>query len=60
MVPYSPASANALFRSIAQGLQMQMAAFFASHGTIVITPSPAGLFEVPVFGPLSEDLNFIP
>jgi hypothetical protein len=59
MAPYLVTSPNALFRSVARGLQTQMATFFASHGTIVVTPSPAGLFEVPVQGPLVEDLNFI-
>jgi Bacterial virulence factor lipase N-terminal len=50
---------NALVRSIAQGVQRQIAAFFASDGTLVIHPEPARFFEVPVVGPLSEDLNFI-
>jgi hypothetical protein len=59
MAPYLVTSPNALFRSVARGLQTQMATFFASHGTILITPSPAALFEVPVQGPLVEDLNFI-
>jgi hypothetical protein len=32
---------------------------FASGGTVVIHPTPARFFEVPVDGPLSEDLNDI-
>ena len=54
-----PTNPNALVRSIAQGVQRQIAAFFASGGTLVIHPEPARFFEVPVVGPLSEDLNFI-
>ena len=57
--PQSVTSPNALFRQVSHGLQLQMATFFASHGTIVIMPSPAVLFEVPI-GPLSEELNYIP
>ena len=56
----SPTSPNALVRSIAQGVQRQMAAFFASNGTVVIHPEPARFFEVPVVGPLPEGLNYIP
>ena len=59
MVPYLVTSPNALFRSVARGLQTQMATFLASQGTIVITPSPAHLFEVPARGPFLEGLNFI-
>jgi Bacterial Ig-like domain len=55
----SPTSPNALVRSIAQGVQRQIAAFFASNGTVVIHPEPARFFEVPVVGPLPEDLNYI-
>jgi hypothetical protein len=55
----SPTSPNALFRSIAQGLQRQIATFFASDGTVVVHPEPARFFEVPVVGPLPEDLNYI-
>ena len=54
-----PTNPNSLVRSIAQGAQRQIAAFFASGGTLVIHPEPARFFEVPVVGPLSEDLNFI-
>lgn len=55
----SPTSPNALVRSIAQGVQRQIAAFFASNGTLITHPEPARFFEVPVVGPLPEDLNFI-
>jgi hypothetical protein len=56
----SPTNSNALFRSIARGLQDQIGIFFASDGTVVIHPEPARFFEVPVAGPLPEDLNYIP
>jgi hypothetical protein len=57
-VVVSPTHPNALFRSIARGMQDQIAAFFASGGTIVIHPEPARFFEVPVLGPLPEDLHY--
>jgi hypothetical protein len=50
---------NATFRSISLGMQDQIATFFASDGTVVIHPEPARFFEVPVVGPLPEDLNYI-
>lgn len=41
--------------------QSQIAAFFASHGALVIDPDGAGpYFEVPLAGALPEGLNFIP
>jgi hypothetical protein len=55
----SPTAPNALFRSIARGAQDQIGAFLASDGTVVIHPEPAQFFEVPISGPLPEDLNFI-
>jgi hypothetical protein len=58
-ITVSPTSPNALFRSITQGVQRQIATFFASNGTVVIHPEPARFFEVPVVGPLPEDLNYI-
>jgi hypothetical protein len=58
-ITVSPTSQNALLRSITQGVQRQIAAFFASDGTVVIHPEPARFFEVPVIGPLPEDLNYI-
>jgi hypothetical protein len=55
----SPNHSNALFRSISRGAQDQIGAFFASRGTVVIHPEPAHFFEVPITGPLPEDLNYI-
>ena len=41
--------------------QAQIAAFFASHGTLVIDPDGVGpYFEVPLAGALPEGNNFIP
>ena len=51
---------NAFYRSIARGLQDQIGSFFASDGTVIIHPEPRRFFEVPVEGPLPEDLNYIP
>jgi hypothetical protein len=43
------------------GAQTQIAAFFASDGALTIDPDGPGLlFEVPIVGPLPEDLHFIP
>ncbi len=47
-------------RPVALGAQQQIATFFASDGALVIHPEPARFFEVPIAGPLPEDLNFIP
>jgi len=55
----SPTSPNALFRSITQGVQRQIATFFASDGMVVAHPEPARFFEAPVVGPLPEGLNYI-
>ena len=46
----------------AVGAQQQIAAFFASSGTVLIDPDGAAgpFFEVPIAGPLPETLNFIP
>ena len=39
--------------------QTQMAIFLASDGTLTVDPDGAGpLFEVPIAGPLPEELNF--
>jgi hypothetical protein len=46
----SPTSANALVWSIAQGAQRQIAAFFASDGTVVIQQEPGRFFKVPFVG----------
>jgi hypothetical protein len=48
------------FGAIALGAQEQIATFFASDGMDIIQPKPAKYFEVPIQGPLPEDLNFIP
>jgi len=45
---------------IALGAQDQIARFFASDGQEIIQPEPVRFFEVPIAGPLPEDLNFIP
>jgi hypothetical protein len=47
--------------AFAFGGQQQIAAFFASDGTVTIDPDGAGpIFEVPIVPPLPEDLSFIP
>ena len=46
--------------AIARGVQQQIAVFFASDGTLIIHPEPRRFFEVPIAGPLPEELNFIP
>jgi hypothetical protein len=53
---------DALVRAIALGAQEQIATFFASDGAEIIQPPgvPEEFFEVPIQGPLPEDLNFIP
>ena len=44
---------------LAIAAQQQIAAFFASDGTLVIDPDgPGPFFEVPIDGPLPEALNF--
>ena len=46
---------------LAVAAQSQIAAFFASNGTLVIDPDGGGpIFEVPLVGDLPEGLNFIP
>jgi hypothetical protein len=50
---------NPLVRAIARGAQEQAAVFFASDGVTIIHPEPQRFFEVPIQGPLPEDLNFI-
>jgi hypothetical protein len=46
---------------VGAGARRQIAEFFASDGVNVIDPDGAGsLFEVPIVGPLPEELNFIP
>lgn len=47
--------------AVAVGGQTQIAVFLASDGTLTIDPDgPGPLFEVPIAGPLPEDLGFIP
>jgi Bacterial virulence factor lipase N-terminal len=43
------------------GAQTQIAIFFATDGALTIDPDgPGPLFEVPIAGPLPEDLGFLP
>ena len=43
------------------GAQTQIAVFFATDGALIIDPDgPGPLFEVPIAGPLPEDLGFLP
>lgn len=52
---------NPAMAALAAGAQGQIAAFFASGGTVVIDPDgPGPFFEVPIVLPLPETLNFIP
>ena len=44
--------------AMSRGIQEQIAVFFASDGVLIIHPEPSRFFEVPIAGPLSEDLNF--
>jgi hypothetical protein len=61
----SPTSANPLVATVARGEQRQIANFLASEGQFiddladVTTPDGTPLFEVPIHGPLPEDLNYI-
>jgi hypothetical protein len=51
---------NPATTAIALEVQRQIATFFASDGTEIIQPEPAQYFEVPIQGPLPEDLSWIP
>lgn len=51
---------NPGFQAIALGAQEQIARFLTSDGVDIIQPEPAKYFEVPIQGPLPEDLNYIP
>jgi hypothetical protein len=51
---------NPNVRAVARGYQEQIATFFESDGQTIIHPEPAKYFEVPIQGPLPEDLNWIP
>jgi len=44
--------------AMSRGIQEQIAVFFASDGVLIIHPEPSRFFEVPIAGPLPEDLNF--
>jgi pimeloyl-ACP methyl ester carboxylesterase len=46
--------------AMARGIQEQIAVFLASDGNLIIHPEPNRFFEVPIAGPLPENLNFIP
>jgi hypothetical protein len=47
--------------AVAIGAQTQIGVFFATDGALTIDPDgPGPLFEVPIAGPLPEDLGFIP
>lgn len=52
--------ANQAVGAMARGIQEQIAVFLASGGNLIIHPEPSRFFEVPIAGPLPEDLNFIP
>lgn len=52
--------ANPAVGVVARGIQEQIAVFLASDGNLIIHPEPIRFFEVPIAGPLPEDLNFIP
>jgi len=57
--PNLPAFVNVTLTALAA--QQQIASFFASDGTAIIDPDGARpFFEVPIAGPLPEDLGFIP
>jgi dienelactone hydrolase len=47
------------FVEIGLSVQRQIAAFFASGGTVIIHPEPARFFELPISSPLPEDLGYI-
>jgi hypothetical protein len=53
-------STNPDWAAIALGAQEQIATFLASDGKTIIHPEPARFYEVPIQGPLPEELNYIP
>jgi Bacterial virulence factor lipase N-terminal len=55
---FQSTSPNALVRTIARGMQAQMADFHASGGRVMNTPEPAKLWEVPMVE-RPDSLNFI-
>jgi fermentation-respiration switch protein FrsA (DUF1100 family) len=58
MILFQSTSPNTLVRTIARGMQAQMADFHASGGTVVNTPDPAELWEVPMVD-RPDSLNYI-
>ena len=61
--PFNPSSAFFFpaLGDVGAAARRQIAEFFASDGTNIIDPDGTGpLFEVPIVGPLPEELNFIP
>jgi Bacterial virulence factor lipase N-terminal len=58
MILFQSTSPNTLVRTIARGMQAQMAEFHASGGTVVNTPYPVELWEVPMVE-RPDSLNFI-
>ena len=50
---------NPATTAIALEAQWQIATFFESDGTVIIQPEPKEYFEVPIKGPLPEDLSWI-
>jgi Bacterial virulence factor lipase N-terminal len=54
LIPLIPA-----YVTIVRGAQTQVAEFFRSDGTNVIHPAPRVYWEVPIAGPLPEDLGYI-
>jgi hypothetical protein len=58
MILFQSTSPNALVRAIARGMQDQMAEYHASGGTVMNSPEPAELWEVPM-GERPDSLNFI-
>jgi hypothetical protein len=61
LVSTNPTVITPAFRAIALAAQAQIATFFASDGTMIIQPPgvPDEFFEVPIQGPLPEDLNYV-
>ena len=55
---FQSTSPNILVRTIARGMQAQMADFHASGGTVMNSPEPAELWEVPMVE-RPDSLNFI-
>jgi hypothetical protein len=51
---------NPATTAIALEAQRQIATFFESDGNVIIQPEPIQYFEVPIKGPLPEDLSWIP